>query len=156
MKAGALIFKPMGDGLSPSGKAMPAITIVKASGDAHQFSRQKRDDAGGVEATWHNRATGKREAFVSGKKEGARKLSRVYATEEAAQQAAKAAHGRAAREPVSFSINLALGRADLGPEQKARVSGFKRQIDGIDWLITEVTHSLSDHGFTSQMKCEQV
>ena len=154
VKAGALIFKPVGDGLSPSGKALPAITIVKASGDAHQFSRQKRDDAGGVEATWHNRATGKREAFVSGKKEGARKLSRVYATEEAAQQAAKAAHGRAAREPVSFSINLALGRADLGPEQKARVSGFKTQIDAIDWLVTEVSHSLGDGGFRTQIKLE--
>ncbi|MGW8136862.1 contractile injection system protein, VgrG/Pvc8 family [Sphingomonas zeae] len=154
VKAGALIFKPVGDGKSPSGADLPSISIVRASGDAHQFDRQKRDDAEGVQATWHNRATGRRETFVSGKKDGARRLSRVYATEEAAQQAAKAAHGRAAREPVSFSINLALGRADLGPEQKARVSGFKRQIDAIEWLVTEVSHSLGDGGFRSQIKLE--
>ena len=155
VKAKALIFKPVGDGKSPSGQALPLVTIVKASGDAHQFDRQKRDDAEGVQTTWHNRASGKRETFVSGKKEGARRLARVYATEEEAQQAATAAHSRAAREPISFSINLALGRADLGPEQKATVSGFKRQIDTINWLVTEVTHSLGDRGFQTQLKLEQ-
>lgn len=154
VKAGALIFKPVGDGKSPSGAALPSVTIVRSSGDAHQFDRQKRDDSEGVQATWHNRATGRRETFVSGKPDGARHLSRVYATEDAARQAATAAHGRAAREPVSFSINLALGRADLGPEQKAKVSGFKRQIDSIDWLVTEVSHIVGNRGFTSQAKLE--
>lgn len=155
VKAGALIFKPVGDGKSPSGADLPTVTIVKASGDAHQFDRQKRDDSEGVQATWHNRASGKRETFVSGKKNGARRLSRVYATEDAARQAATAAHSRAAREPVSFSINLAYGRADLGPEQKAKVNGFKAQIDAIDWLVTEVSHSLGDQGFRSHVKLEQ-
>ena len=159
VKAGALIFKPVGDGKSPSGAALPAVTITKRSGDAHQFSRQKRDDADGVEAQWHNRSTGKRETFTTGKAKGdggkARRLSRVYPNEEAARQAATAATSRAAREPVSFSITLAQGRADLGPEQKATVSGFKPQIDAIAWLVTEVTHSLGDRGFTSQVKLEQ-
>jgi len=157
VKAGALIFKPVGDGKSPSGAALPAVTITRRSGDAHQFGRQKRDDAEGVEAQWHNRATGKRETFTTGKGDGgkARRLSRVYPTEEAARQAANAASSRAARDPVTFAITLALGRADLGPEQKATVSGFKRQIDAIDWLLTEVTHSLGDRGFTSALKLEQ-
>jgi len=158
VKAGALIFKPVGDGKSPSGAALPAVTITKRSGDAHQFGRQKRDDAEGVEAQWHNRATGKRETFTTGKGDGgkARRLSRVYPTEEAARQAANAATSRAARDPVSFSITLALGRADLGPEQKVTVSGFKRQIDAIAWLIAEVTHTLGDRGFTSQIKLDTV
>lgn len=155
VKAKTLIFKPVGDGKSPSGQDLPTVTIVKASGDAHQFDRQKRDDTEGVEATWHNRATGKRETFVSGKKDGARRLSRVYPTEEAAIQAASTAHGRAAREPVSFSINLALGRADLSPEQTAKVSGFKRQIDAIDWLVRDVAHILGDRGFQTQISLEQ-
>lgn len=163
VKAGALIFKPVGDGKSPSGAALPTVTITRRSGDAHQYGRQKRDDAEGVEAQWHNRATGKRETFTTGKGGGksggdggkARRLSRVYPTEEAARQAATAATRRAARDPVSFSITLAYGRADLGPEQKATVSGFKRQIDAVDWLITEVTHSLGDRGYTSALKLEQ-
>jgi len=115
VKAGVLIFKPVGDGKSPSGAPLPAVTITKRSGDAHQFGRQKRDDAEGVEAQWHNRATGKRETFTTGKGDGgkARRLSRVYPTEEAARQAANAASSRAARDPVTFAITLALGRADL-------------------------------------------
>lgn len=158
VKADALIFKPVGDGKSPSGAALPTVTITKRSGDAHQYGRQKRDDAEGVEAQWHNRATGKRETFSTGKAKGdggkARRLSRVYPTEEAARQAATAATSRAARDPVTFSITLAYGRADLGPEQKATVSGFKRQIDAVDWLIAEVTHAIGDRGFTSQIKLE--
>lgn len=159
VKAGALIFKPVGDGKSPSGADLPTMTITRSSGDAHQFSRQKRDDGDGVEAQWHNRASGRKETFTTGSDKAgqgkARRLSRVYPTEEAARQAATAASSRAAREPVSFSITLAYGRADLGPEQKATVSGFKRQIDAIKWLITEVTHSLGDRGFTSAIKLEQ-
>ena len=152
--AGALILSPIGAGTTPTGKALPTLLIRRRDGDAHQFTRQKRDDVPGVAATWHDRREGKRQTFVAGKTDGAKKLARVYPTEEAAQTAANTARAKAGREPVSLSLTLALGRADVAPEQKTTVSGYKAAIDAIDWLVTEVDHSLGDRGFTTKLKLE--
>lgn len=154
IKAGALILSPVGAGTTASGKALPTITIHRRDGDAHQFTRQTRDDVPGVVATWHDRKGGKRRTFTAGKAEGAKKLARVYPTEEAAQTAANAALAKAGREPLSLSLTLAFGRADLAPEQKASVSGYKTALDGIRWTVAEVAHILGEGGFTSTLKLE--
>lgn len=151
---GALILSPIGSGVTPSGKVLPTLVIRRRDGDAHQFSRQKRDDVPGVEATWHDRDAGKRRTFTAGKADGAKKLARVYPTEEAAATAANSAHAKAGREPVSLSLTLALGRPDVAPEQKTTVSGYKAAIDAIGWLVTEVEHSIGDRAFTTKIKLE--
>ncbi|WP_018250797.1 contractile injection system protein, VgrG/Pvc8 family [Sphingomonas melonis] len=151
--SGALILSPIGAGTTASGKALPALTIRRRQGDAHQFTRQKRDDVPGVAATWHDRNAGKRQTFVAGKVDGAKKLARVYPTEEAAQHAANAAQAKAGREPVSLSLTL-LGRPDIAPEQKATVIGYKTAIDAIGWIVSEVQHSIGDVGFTTKLSLE--
>ncbi|WP_294192315.1 contractile injection system protein, VgrG/Pvc8 family [uncultured Sphingomonas sp.] len=151
---GVLILSPIGSSTTPTGKTLTTVTIARRDGDTHQFSRQKREDVPGVKATWHDRKAGKRQHFVAGESKGAKTLTKVFATEEDAQTAANAAKARAGREPVSLSLTLALGRADLHPEAKAKVAGYKSAIDAIDWLVTEVAHSVGDRGFTTQIKLE--
>ena len=151
---GVLIFSPISAGVTPTGKAIAAVTIVRRDGDAHQFSRQKRDAVPGVKATWHNRKSGKREHVVAGKTDGAKMLSKVHANENDARTAANAAHGRAGREPVSLTMTLALGRPDIHPETKARVTGYKAAIDAVSWLVAEVTHTVGDRGFTTALKLD--
>lgn len=153
---GVLIFSPIAAGTTPSGKPIATVTIARRDGDAHQFSRQKRDDAPGVKATWHDRKSGKREQFVAGKVEGAKTLSRVYATEADAQAAANAANSRAGREPISLSLTLALGRPDVQIEMKASVIGFKASINSDNWLVVEVTHAFGDRGYLTCLKLEAV
>ncbi|GAB2796476.1 hypothetical protein GCM10027040_23700 [Halomonas shantousis] len=51
---------------------------------------------------------------------------------------------------------MAYGRPDILPESPLRVSGFKPDIDGTPWLVTEVEHSLSDSGFETRMRCEVI
>lgn len=151
--AGTLIFAPIGAGTTASGRTLPTLTLRRRDGDAHEFTRQKRDDVPGVAATWHDRKAGKRQTFTAGKVDGAKKLARVYPTEAAARTAANAAHAKAGREPVSMSLTV-LGRPDIAPEQKAVLRGWKSAIDAIPWLVTEVSHSLGDRGFTTQLKLE--
>ena len=151
--AGTLIFAPIGTGQTPSGKTLPTIIIRRRDGETHQFTRQKRDDVDGVSATWHDRKGAKRQTVTAGKADGAKKLARVYPTEEAARTAANAAKAKAGREPLSLTLSL-LGRPDIAPEQKASVSGYKAAIDAIDWLVTEVDHSLGDQGFITRLKLE--
>ncbi|HET9511812.1 MAG TPA: contractile injection system protein, VgrG/Pvc8 family [Sphingomonas sp.] len=154
IKHGRLILSPIGTGATPSGRALPTLTIRRRDGDSHNFNRQKRDDVPGVTATWHDRKAGKRQTFTAGKIEGAKKLSRVYGSEEDAQRAANAAHSRGQREPLSLDLTLALGRADVSPEQKATVSGFKAEIDAVEWIVGEVSHSLGDSGYLTKLKLE--
>jgi phage protein D len=149
-----LILSPIAAATTPSGKALRTISIARSEGDTHQFSRQKRDDVPGVKATWHDRKSGKRQAFVAGKTDGAQALSKVYGNEPDAARAANAAHARAGREPVSLTLTLALGRPDLHPEVKATVSGYKAAIDAISWVIAEVTHTYGDRGYTTGLKLE--
>lgn len=151
---GTLIFSPIAAGVTPSGKVLATVTIARRDGDTHQFSRQKRDDVPGVKATWHDRQSGKRQTLLAGKADGAQSLSRVYAKEEDAQVAARTAHARAAREPVSLSLTLALGRPELHAETRAVTNGYKPVIDGIDWLIAEVSHTSGDRGYTTAIKLE--
>ena len=154
IKRGALILSPIGSGTTATGKVLPTLAIRRRDGDAHSFSRQKRDDVAGVQADWHDRKAGKRKTVTAGAATGAKKLSRVYASEGDAHTAAKAGQARAARQPLSLTLTLALGRADVHPEQKATVSGYKAEIDKVAWLIGEVTHSLTDRGYTTALKLE--
>ncbi len=151
---GVLIFSPIAAGTTPSGKPIATVTIARRDADAHQFTRQKRDDVPGVRATWHDRKSGKREQVVAGKVEGAKTLSRVYGNEADAQAAASAANGRAGRQPVSLSLTLVLGRPDIHVEMKASVSGYKAAIDLCAWLVVELTNTVGDRGYTTSLKLE--
>lgn len=155
IKAGALIFSPIGSGESATGKPLAEVTLHRRDGDRHSWHLAKRDDAEGVTASWHDRKEATKKQVTVGKADGAKKLSRTYATEAKARAAAKAAAGRAARQAATFDYSLALGRADLMPEQKVVVRGFKSEVDATPWVIGEVAHSLGDGGFTTTLKLER-
>ncbi|WCM29208.1 contractile injection system protein, VgrG/Pvc8 family [Sphingomonas sp. QA11] len=156
IKQGALIFLPIGAGQTPSGRTLPLIEIARSNGDRHAYRIEKREEAGGVSAQWHDRGEAKRKTVTVGSADSAKKLSRVYASEAEAQRAAKAARARAARQPVTLSLNLALGRPDIFPEQKTRVSGFKEPINMTSWLVQETIHTLSEKGLVTSLKLENL
>lgn len=89
-----------------------------------------------------------------GSAENVFELTTVYASEEQALRAAEAKWRALQRGTVKFSIQLALGRADLFPETPVLVNGFKRVIDEQAWIISEVVHTLNDSGFTTQLQLE--
>ncbi|WP_267382215.1 MULTISPECIES: contractile injection system protein, VgrG/Pvc8 family [unclassified Sphingomonas] len=154
IKGGALILAPIGTGTTASGKPLPALALSRRAGDTHTYRVAKREAAEGISAGWHDRKGARRQFVTVGKADGAKKLSRTYANEADARAAAQAAKGRAEREPVSLDWTLALGRADIYPEQKASVSGFKAAIDAVAWVLTEVTHRLDQGGFKTAVKLE--
>ncbi len=154
IKDGNLILKPIADRATVSGKALSAVTIRRRDGDRHDYQVQKQEEATGVSADWHDRGSAKKKTVTAGKAEGARKLSRTYASEADARAAAKAEAGRASRQPRTLSLSLALGRPDLKPETPITLSGFKAAIDDQRWVLAEVTHTLGDRGFATGLKLE--
>lgn len=82
-------------------------------------------------------------------------LRHIYKTEQSALRACQRESRRIERGAASFSLNLAVGNAELMPELPVQVVGFKPQIDSTEWIITQVTHSISyDGGFTTAIECE--
>ena len=137
-----------------TGRELPAASIRRCDGDRHAFRIQKPEEATKVEATYHDRRAGKPQVVEHGTGGKTKRVSRTYATKEAAERAAKAEHGRAARKPNSLDLNLALGDAALYPDQRVAASGFKPEIGATKWLISEVSHTIGDRGFVTSIKLE--
>nr|WP_317893801.1 contractile injection system protein, VgrG/Pvc8 family [uncultured Sphingomonas sp.] len=155
IKQGLLIFSRKGAGVTPTGGTIPPLTLHRREGDSHRFRIEKREEATGITASWHDRRGAKRESVTVGDQDGAKRLRKVYPNETAAREAAIAAQARAGRQPRSLELTLALGRADLYPERPLLTSGFRSEIDHARWLVEEVTHSLSkDRGYIANAKLE--
>lgn len=154
IKAGRMLFTVAGEGLTASGRAMPTITLTRRDGDQHRYSITDRDAYGGVKAYWNDTRGATRKTVLAGSGDNAKQLRPTYATEADALAAARAEWQRIQRGLAEFELTLALGRADLLPETPLTLAGYKPQIDAIEWLVSEVTHSLNDGGFGTQVKCE--
>lgn len=81
-------------------------------------------------------------------------IRHLYKSRNAALDAVKREFSRRERNVASFSLNLAIGNAELMPELPVQVVGFKPQIDSTEWIITQVVHTIGDGGFTTQIECE--
>lgn len=155
VKDGRLIFAPKGAGITASGQPLPHLTITRASGDRHNWARQKRDGQEGVSASWHDRKGAKKKSFTVGKKDGAKKLRKTYPDEASAKRAAVAERDRLKRAPATLDMKLALGRPDACPECRVTASGFKDEIDGTTWLIASANHRLDKGGgYATEIKME--
>lgn len=61
---------------------------------------------------------------------------------------------RIQRREALFELTMAHGRADLIAKTPITLVGWKPQIDGTDWLITEVEDILNDKGFITRIRCD--
>ncbi|MBD9478530.1 phage late control D family protein [Pseudoxanthomonas sp. PXM02] len=156
VKAGALLFAPIGSGKTATGKPLPGASITRDMGDQHRYMAADRDVYTGVRAYWHDKGAAQRKSVVVGQSGNAKRLRESYANEAEAREQATAEWNRIRRGGAKFSITLALGRADLYPEQRIDVAGFKEGIDG-EWLASRVVHTVTGSaGFTTALDLETV
>lgn len=156
IKAGALIFAPIGKGTTATGKPLPRVTLTRADGDQHRYHLADRDTVTGVRATWHDDGAAKKmQATVGeGKGHGVKTLRHSYSSEEEAKQAAAAEYARQQRGAASMDYTLARGRADIYPEMHLALRGWKPPIDATDWLVVRVEHRLDESGFTTAVQMQ--
>ena len=197
VKNGTLLFMPLGQGKTATGKPILLRKIIRKNGDNYTFSIAESENYKAVRAYWHDTDTGKRgeitvdentkivkkqrmtkgrtlkNGTVKGRRLSKRKyntieqqepitsdnaqiksLRHTYASERTAITAAKSAFDKLKRGVATFSLNLAFGEPDLIPETPIELSGFKAEIDNTNWLITQVTHSITDNGYTCGVEME--
>lgn len=177
IKNGMILFITPGKGVSRSGKPLPVVEINRVSGDKHNFRVADRDAYSGVSAYWldlnfgkpqkvsvkrkrktpaqeQNKSTSKEGNYLAGEEGNVFVMRRTYTTERAAKRAAAAKWSELQRGAAVFSINLDRGRAELFPDQPAKVTGFKSTIDAGEWTITRCVHEVAGDGFTTSIELE--
>ncbi|GAA3588759.1 phage late control D family protein [Gibbsiella greigii] len=92
--------------------------------------------------------------YLAGSSDNVFAITTVYATKAAAMRAAQAKWEKLQRGVAEFSLSLAMGRADILPESPVQVRGFKSVIDAQSWIVSKVTHSLDNSGFTTRLSLE--
>ena len=145
IKDGRLVFVPSGAGTGASGKALPSITVARDSTVSHRFTVADRDATTAVEAQWQDTDAGETKTVTAGDDSGTvTKLKPVYPTEDQAQAAAVAAKTEATRSQREIHLTLAVGRPELVAGGPMTLQGWRSEIDGVGWVIDEVTHTLTD------------
>ncbi|PHM23269.1 late control protein D [Xenorhabdus budapestensis] len=161
-----------GQNTTVSGRPLPTVIITRQSGDGYRFSLADRSAYTGVSASWLNTREPKQKTpvtvkrrrrkttpqkkeekqgdYLVGSEDNVFVMKHTYANKANTERAAKAEWEKIQRGMASFSIQL----AELLPEMKVSVSGFKPQIDGTDWILVIVTHTLNDSGLTSALELE--
>lgn len=165
IKKGKLLIFKAGSGLTASGKPLASITLTKRTGDQYNYSEEDRDsDYTGVSASYtdHGKATKKR--VTSGKTEvrgggndpntKTKALKGTFASKEEAQRAADAAMSEKQRQMAKFTFNTAYGIPEVSTETPIILSGFKKQIDQLKWIVAKATHEYSGNGFTTDLEME--
>jgi phage protein D len=138
------------------------VWTTRGSPDGY-WKTSERDAYTKVEARWHDQGAAERktiahpvaDAAASGGDGKVRRLKKTFHTKADAEEAAKAEAGRVARGGAELTLALALGRPDLYPDRHVTATGFKKGVDGSNWLIAEVTHNLDGSGgLRSDLKLE--
>lgn len=154
VKAGCLIFAPIGATTTATGAKLPAITLTRQDGDKARYSRNARESTyNGAEANYHDQASATRKLHREGSAPH-RRLKRIYTSAGAAHAAARAEHQRLKRAAAQFELTLALGNARIAPGLTATATGFKAAIDSAKWQIASVEHEMGPNGFHTRLEME--
>jgi phage protein D len=139
-----------------SGHALATVVIERHDGDRHNYSADERERFQGVHAYWHSGPNDKRETIRVGCEDNSnlKTLPETYPSAGEAKDAAAAEWRRLQRGEATMSYSLALGRPDIIPESPVTVSGFKPEIDAIEWLVMRSTHTLDHAGLNTSLELE--
>ncbi|MDY7423273.1 contractile injection system protein, VgrG/Pvc8 family [Acinetobacter baumannii] len=156
VKNGHLILLPRGASQTVSGLPLPTAQIFRSDGDSHNYTTGTGTDRiTGVKAYYYNTGKSKKSYVVIGDNEdNLKEIRYVHRDKKTAELAAQAEFNRCKRASQKLSYTFAFGQPNLIPEQEFVFTGLKPQIDDIVWLGTNVTHNLTDSGFTTNVELE--
>jgi phage protein D len=154
VKAGRLLFMPIGNATSASGLNLPHVTLTRRDGDQHRFLQADRDSYTGVRAFYYDVNSAEKKEAVSGGGDNIKDLRHSYTDQKSAVVAARAEWNKLQRGTATLSYTLARGRPDLTPELTYSLTGIKQEISDIIWLGGNVKHSFTPDSFTTSLELE--
>ncbi|MET4733485.1 phage protein D [Thalassospira sp. MBR-102] len=156
VKAGRLLFMPVGHTKTVSGLSMPSVTINRDDTVSHRFQIADREGSyTGVRAKWRDHKANTTKFSMAGTGEQWKTLKRDYPTAVAAFHAARAEWARMQRGQKTISLDLAVGNPSIHAGQPLRLAGWRDEISGTSWVTGEVTHALTESGITASFDAEE-
>ncbi|MDA7705717.1 contractile injection system protein, VgrG/Pvc8 family, partial [Rickettsiales bacterium] len=144
-----LIFIKKGTGTSISGVELPEAEIFESEITNWNLSISERGKFGRVRVKWHDLSDGKEKTVSHGNEEPTYGARYVFATQDRADQVAKAKLAEFQRGIKKLSISAA-GNPTLSAESKITIPDVKYLQDQT-WIINNATHNISDSGYTTQI-----
>lgn len=155
VKNKTLIFAKKGQTVTPSGKTIASFTITRTDAPKYSFSEEARNESDGVTVKYHDRKEAKTKKVTEGKTTGKVKILRKKAANQTiAAHTAKTHHAKSNRATKKLDLDLSLGRADISPPAKIKVSNYRPEIDAINWHVTTATHTFGAKGLATKLNLE--
>ena len=151
---GRLVIAEHASGKSNSGKDLPKLKLDGSACGSWSASISKRNKYGSVIAYWQDVGIAKRENVVAGEGKPSLTLKHSYKSEDEAQRAAESKLNALRRGGGTVSIRGMVGDPTYSAECEASLSGFREGVDGDGWIVNQVTHSLTNSGYTCSLELE--
>jgi uncharacterized protein len=154
IKSNHLLFVVQGVGTSVTGKKIPPVKVSIEECSTFMFRRQSRDEFTGIIAYWNNVKGAKRQQVLYGTAENTRELTGTFSNEDEALRAAQSELEQLKRSTKTLTLSLKVGRQEIETGFYLEISGFKPEIQEIEWEISSVTNTINDQGFVTHIEAE--
>lgn len=151
---GHLVMANDGSGKSISGQQLPTKYINAAEVASYSCSFKETESGGGsgtVYANWYDKSAGEYHLVHAGSGDPETELNEIFKDEKSALTACQAKFKRVLKFNRTFNFSCA-GRPDLFAESPLVLRGFGSKIP-INWIISNVEHSINSGGFVSSVDC---
>ena len=153
VKAGHLLFVPIGAAITAGGGILAPASIARTDTERHSFTVADRDGTvTGVKAKWRHIGSSTTRYALAGTDGTVKTLKRDYPNEAEALRAAMSEWAKLQRAKREISLTLAMGRADIIANQPLTLTGFRPEIDGVSWMAGDITHTVGDGGFVTEIR----
>ncbi|MBB3953412.1 contractile injection system protein, VgrG/Pvc8 family [Novosphingobium sediminicola] len=148
-----ILILPKGGTTTAGGKSIPTITLTRQDGWNWRFIRAERGGQKGVEAQYHDGASGARKTVSQGAGDAYR-LKHIYASKSSATRAAKSNLAKRLRAKSKFEYYLAVADCRLRPNQGVTLKGWSKAVSDTKWLIESVETTMADKGLRQMVRLE--
>ncbi|WP_300067675.1 contractile injection system protein, VgrG/Pvc8 family [uncultured Ruegeria sp.] len=152
--AGGILFVGRkGDAQKASGEPTPNISLLEKQVTSWTMRRSQGEVAGTVVATYRDLSAKEDREIRVGDKEPVRRLRQRFRSEAEARAVAETEARRASRAKETMELEMP-GNPSIVAEGKIRPIDFSSAAVG-EWLVTSVTHSLSEAGYSTSVRTER-
>lgn len=149
-----LVVADRASGKTASGKTLPMMPLNSGNCEGWTATISERDKYRSVVAQYHDHDSADLLEVTAGEGDPSLTLKNTYKDEETAKHAARSKLAALNRGALSVSIRGYIGNPNMIAEQLAVLSGFRAGVDGQELVIDQVTHSISDSGYTCGIELE--
>ena len=151
---GRLVVSVRAAGKTASGKALPAAAIRAEQCENWSATIAKRNTYKAVKAYWQDTGAAQRKSATAGSGKPMLELKNTYASKAEAERAADSRLKALTRGADKVRISGLIGDPTMSAEMTASLTGFRAGVDGSNWVINEVTHTVSGDGYTCALQLE--